>query len=163
MHAAQNYIYIVFVILYIIYSIVKAVKKASGQNPETKMPEPASTVRPPATPPVPNTGDAMKKMLEDLLGVPRENAPDQQAPQTKSQPVPVKSPVRQKAASLSSARPAQNVRQPLKEKGSVLHIPAKTRHAAAKSFLVGEELTSPEKKLTVPAVEEEPASDTYRE
>ena len=88
MHASTNYIYIVFAILYVIYSIIKAGKKASQQKPVPKKTEPAPTVRPPTSSPLPNPGDNMKKMLEGILGKkPELKIPEKQ---NKSQPVLVK-------------------------------------------------------------------------
>ena len=88
MHAATNYIYIVFAIIYIIYSIIKAGKKATQQKPLQKKSEGAPTVKPPTSSPFPQPGDDMKKMLEEILG--KKNIPDTNPLPTKPQPIPVK-------------------------------------------------------------------------
>src|ERR1051326_1157546 len=93
MHAATNYIYIVFAVLYIIYSIIKAGRKAVQQKPSEKGTEPSSTVKPPTSAPLPQPGselgDDMKKMLEEILGKkPEIKIPEK--PISKPQPVPIK-------------------------------------------------------------------------
>ena len=71
MHAEQNYIYIVFAVLYIIYSIVKGAKKVKANRPGTKPVQPAQSrpVNPPASP-IPGKGDDLKELLEQVLGKP---------------------------------------------------------------------------------------------
>ena len=94
MHAAQNYIYIVFAVIYIIYSIIKAGKKATKNRPTTA-PDPSSQkqdefkpVQPPTASPLPDLGVDMKKMLEDLLGGgSEEKIPEHQAPRPQPQPL----------------------------------------------------------------------------
>ncbi|TAL60047.1 MAG: hypothetical protein EPN85_08085 [Bacteroidetes bacterium] len=66
-----NYLYIIFAVVYVIYSIVKAGKKVTQNRPTIdKKPHPSPTVQPPTASPLPenNSGDELKKMLEDLLG-----------------------------------------------------------------------------------------------
>ena len=90
MQAEQNYIYILFAALYIIYSIVKAVKKNSQPPPvpQKKPGQPAPTVQPPVSSPAPNPGDEMKKMLEELLGgSPEVDVPEKQVVKPRVQPV----------------------------------------------------------------------------
>ena len=62
MHAAQNYIYIIFAVAYAIYSMVKAGKKATQNRPTIdKQPEQSPTVQPPTPPPIPQQD--FKKMF----------------------------------------------------------------------------------------------------
>jgi hypothetical protein len=69
MQAGTNYIYILFAIGYAVYSIVKAAKKVTANRPTiNKDREESPTVKPPAGSPIPQPGDDMRKMLEDLLG-----------------------------------------------------------------------------------------------
>lgn len=70
-----NYIYIIFAVVYVIYSIIQAGKKANKNRPtinkESIPQQPyGQPVQPPTARPVPehNPGDELKKMLEDLLG-----------------------------------------------------------------------------------------------
>ncbi len=90
MHASTNYIYIIFAVAYAIYSIVKAGKKVTANRPNIdKQPEQSPTVKPPASSPVPNQGDEMKKMLEDLFGgrqEAEEKIPEKEIPKPKPQP-----------------------------------------------------------------------------
>jgi len=148
MHAAQNYIYIVFAILYIIYSIVKAGKKANQQKSATKKPEASPTVQPPTASPIPSKtpGDDLKKMLEEMLGgVPKAKIPEKQVAQSKPEPVKIKS------------QPAKIVTHAKKVKATLSHAPSKTKEEA-KPFLAGEKAAS--KKVFAEVVaEEEPAID----
>jgi hypothetical protein len=71
MQAETNYIYIIFAVVYVIYSIIKASKKVTKNRPVIdKKPSSSPTVNPPTSSPLPenNSGDDLKKMLEDLLG-----------------------------------------------------------------------------------------------
>lgn len=85
-----NYLYIIFAVIYVIYSIIKAGKKVTRNRP-TVTPDPSSQkkdeykpVQPPTSSPVPDTGDEIKKMLEDLLGGdPEVIIPEKQAPKPK--------------------------------------------------------------------------------
>ena len=104
MHAAQNYIYIIFAVAYAIYSMVKAGKKVTQNRPTLSLPDRqagpnpspsgegssasqkredsyAPTVQPPTATPLPQQD--YKKMLEDLFGVPKANAPVSQQPVAK--------------------------------------------------------------------------------
>ena len=67
-----NYLYIIFAVVYVIYSIIKAGKKVTQNRPTIDKKPQASptTIQPPTASPVPhpNSGDELKKMLEDLLG-----------------------------------------------------------------------------------------------
>jgi len=93
MHAETNYIYIVFAVLYIIYSIVKAVRKNAQQKPAPTKSQPSPTVQPPTASPLPKQKpeDDFKKMLEDLMGGnPEVKIPDTQIPKVKPQPVFIK-------------------------------------------------------------------------
>ena len=73
MQAAQNYIYIVFVVLYMIYSVIKVGKKAAKQKPVVKdnNPRPGSSSQPQSAqtniPPQKKEGD-FKTILEDMFG-----------------------------------------------------------------------------------------------
>ena len=74
MHLADgfgNYLYIIFAVVYVVYTIIKAGKKVTQNKPTIdKRPQSSPTVRPPVASPEPqhNPGDELKKMLEDLLG-----------------------------------------------------------------------------------------------
>ncbi|HEY4798998.1 MAG TPA: hypothetical protein VII99_07985 [Bacteroidia bacterium] len=78
MQASANYIYIVFAVVYIIYSIIKAGKNVTKNRPTvnppsdeestTKRKEEYKPVQPPVSSPVPNPGDELKKMLQEVLG-----------------------------------------------------------------------------------------------
>ena len=146
MHAAQNYIYIVFAILYVIYSIVKAVKKNSQQKPaeQTKRPEPHQTVQPPVASPYPkqNPADDMKKMLEDLLGGGSEiKIPEKQVVQPKQEPVKIK------------PQPAKIITHAQKVKAVPSHFPSKAKETA-QPFLSGEKET-PKKVFVETSIEED--------
>ena len=148
MHAAQNYIYIVFAVLYIIYSIIKATKKASQQKSVTQNQKPQSspTVQPPTVSPTPNPGDEMKKMLEDFLGGnPEVKIPEKQIPKLKPQPISIK------------PLPAKIITHAKKEKAIASHIPSKTQKPE-KPFLTGDQYVS-KKKFIESEVEEEPVID----
>jgi hypothetical protein len=91
-----NYLYIIFAVVYVIYSIIKAGKKVTKNRPTIeKQPQqsygqPAPTVRPPTASPVPehNSGEELKKMLEDLLGGgAEEDIPEKKIVIPQSQPV----------------------------------------------------------------------------
>ena len=66
-----NYLYIIFAVVYVVYTIIKAGKKVTQNKPTIdKRPQASPTVRPPVASPNPqqNPGEDLKKMLEDLLG-----------------------------------------------------------------------------------------------
>ncbi|MBI4930651.1 MAG: hypothetical protein HY841_07805 [Bacteroidetes bacterium] len=158
MHAAQNYIYIVFAVIYIIYSIIKAGKKVTKNRPTT-IPNSSSQkkdefkpVQPPEASPIPNHGDDMKKMLEDLLGrnpevkIP-EKHPDSYRDKVKHQPVSIK------------PQPSKITTHSIKEKTIPSHVPSKTHKTAAQSFLTGEQLASSKKVFLESEAEEESVVD----
>ncbi len=71
MKADTNYLYILFAVVYVIYSIIKAGKKVTKNRPTIdKNPQapPASRPTQPPSAPETNSGDELKKMLEELLG-----------------------------------------------------------------------------------------------
>ena len=71
MHASTNYLYILAVIGYFIYTFIKAGKKAAkDRSTLDNLPKQSPTVQPPTASPKPDMQSEMKKMLEDLLGVP---------------------------------------------------------------------------------------------
>ena len=147
MHASTNYIYIAFAILYVIYSIIKASKKTTQQKTETIKPEQHPTVQPPVAPPIPQKqpGDDLKKMIEDLLGVPQQNTPPPQPAMdhnTKPEPLKIK------------PQPAKIVLHEKKERAVPSHIPSKTKETA-KPFLTGEKKASPKVLQEVVAEEEQ--------
>ena len=74
-----SYVYIIFAVIYVIYNVIKAGKKAAG-NPIGKQPQPSPTVQPPVARTLPEDikGVDLKKMLEELLGVPQEKMPEKQ-------------------------------------------------------------------------------------
>lgn len=85
-----NYIYIIFAVIYVIYSIVKAGKKVSQNRPkQSSQPAPPASSQPAETySPPPQKEDDLKKMLEDLLGeIPEVKIPEKQQSLPKSQPV----------------------------------------------------------------------------
>ncbi len=84
-----SYVYIIFAVIYVIYSIIKAGKKVSQNRPQqTSKPVPSAASRPADTYAPPKKEDDLKKMLEDLLGeVPEIKIPERQKPQPKPQPV----------------------------------------------------------------------------
>ena len=149
MHAAQNYIYIVFAVLYVIYSIIKAGKKAVKNKPNVS-PSPVSEkrdefkpVQPPVASPLPrqNQGDDMKKMLEELLGKnPEIKIPEKQVANPKHEPVKIK------------PQPAKIVTHVKNIRATLSHVPSKTKEDA-KSFLSGEKQTA--KKVFVETSVEE--------
>ena len=54
MQASTNYIYIIFAVLYVIYSVIKASKKAQQKSTtQNQKPQPSSTVQPPTASPLP--------------------------------------------------------------------------------------------------------------
>lgn len=89
-----NYLYIIFAVVYVIYSIIKAGKKVTQNRPTiNKQPQSSPTVEPPASSPAPemNGGEEFKKMLEDLLGGgSQEEIPEKQVVQPKPQVIPAK-------------------------------------------------------------------------
>lgn len=152
MHAATNYIYIIIAVLYIIYSIIKAAKKAAQQKPVQKKSEPAPVVKPPASSPLPNPGDDMKKMLEEILGkTPEVKIPDKH-PDTYREPKPHPIPVRTKPAKISH----QAIK---KEKAAVSHMPAKSvPKTEPHTFLPSEHISS-KPVFQEPVLEEEVSLD----
>ncbi|MEK6614721.1 MAG: hypothetical protein AABZ32_01215 [Bacteroidota bacterium] len=94
MQASTNYIYIIFAVLYVIYSVIKASKKAQQKSTtQNQKPQPSSTVQPPTASPLPKQKpeDDFKKMLEDLLGgAPEIKIPERQIPKVESQTIPIK-------------------------------------------------------------------------
>ena len=150
MQASTNYIYILFAIAYVIYSIIKASKKTTQQKPVTKKPEHSTTVQPPVVSPIPQKqpGEDLKKMLEDLLGVPSETPPlPQPAADHNKKPEPVK----------IKPQPAKIPAQKQKEKSAHLHVPSQTKETP-KPFLAGEK-KMPKKILEEVVLEEEPEKD----
>ena len=155
MHAAQNYIYIVFAILYIIYSIIKAGKKVA-QNKPTVSPSSApqkkeefKPIQPPVSAPFPQQDPAsdMKKMLEDLLGGGNKEMeiPKQETPQPKPQHI--------------KSRPSGNIAPShKKEKMTLSHMPAKSsQKAKATPFLTAH--PAAKQAAVEPIVEEEATVD----
>ena len=138
MQAGTNYIYIVFAILYVIYSIVKAVKKNS--QPVTKKPEPASTVKPPTASPIPNAGEDMKKVLEEILG----NTPKVKIP---AKPIVKPEPTRIKPQPAKIVTHVKNVR------AIPSHSPAKTKTRTAPFLTAEQEIKK--KVFTETFIEEE--------
>lgn len=123
-----------------------------SQNPPSQNREEYKPVQPPAASPLPDTGNEIKKMLEDLLGgAPEVKIPEEQVPQIKPQPVSIK------------PQPAKISTHAKKEKALVSHSPSKTQKAGAKSFLTGEKLVTSKKIFIEPELEEESASDSYRD
>lgn len=150
MRADINYIYILLAVLYVIYSIVKASKKASQQKPATQnqKPQPSSTVQPPTASPLPKQKpeDDFKKMLEDLLGgAPEIEIPEKQIPKEKPQPVFIK------------PEPSKIVTHAKKIKATPSHTPSKTKEKE-KPFLA-EEKAAPKKLFAEIIAEEEPEID----
>ena len=90
MHATTNYIYIIFAVVYVIYSIIKAGKKVTKNRPTIdQQPQSSPTVQPPIEKQPPQQD--FKKMLEDLLGgTQEEKIPEPQVIQPKPQPVAIK-------------------------------------------------------------------------
>ncbi|MBI3501590.1 MAG: OadG family protein [Bacteroidetes bacterium] len=148
MHAATNYIYIVFAILYIIYSIIKAAKKATQQKPAEKKPEPSSTVKPPTSSPLPQPGDDFKKMLEEVLGkVPEPKIPERHPDSYRDlKPEPIK----------IKPQPAKIVTHAKKVKATPSHPPSKIKEMP-KPFLASEKEISkkPFTEESVPTEEQE--------
>ena len=108
MQAAQNYIYIVFVVLYMIYSVIKAGEKAAKQKPVVKdnNPQPVSSSQPQSAqtniPPQKKEGD-FKTILEDMFGgMPNVDADVTKPVQSPSKKVPEKQIPRSKPQSIFS-------------------------------------------------------------
>ena len=108
MQAAQNYIYIVFVVLYMIYSVIKAGKKAAKQKPVVKdnNPQPVSSSQPQSAqtniPPQKKEGD-FKTILEDMFGGMPNVGKDVPTPvQSSSKKIPEKQIPRSKPQSIFS-------------------------------------------------------------
>ena len=171
MQAGTNYIYIVFAVLYVIYSIIKAGKKTARQKPATQKREPDPTVHPrlpskeimdggqdPTASPLPqsNPGDDLKKMLEELLGgVPEIKTTEKQPdPDREQKPEPAK----------IKPQPAKIVTHAQKIKAAPSHIPSPKGKASPKTkeeektFLSGEKKIS-KKVFTQAAVGAEQDSD----
>lgn len=127
MQAGTNYIYIIFAVVYVIYSIIKAGKKVTKNRPTVnKQPQSSPTVRPPVASPIPqnNSGDDLKKMLEDLLGGgSQEEIPER--PVVVSRPHPVAEKPRPVKITSNTTRKIQQSEQPAKQKETV---PAFTPH-----------------------------------
>src|ERR1035437_10394086 len=91
MHASTNYIYIIFPVIYVIYSIIKAGKKVTQNRPTIDKQQQAQPTVQPSTATQPPQQD-FKKMLEDLLGgvreekIPEPQVPKVQPPLQKLQP-----------------------------------------------------------------------------
>jgi hypothetical protein len=97
MYASTNYIYIIFAVIYVIYSIIKAGKKVTNNRPTIdQQPNSQPTVQPPTATSPPQQD--FKKMLEDLLGgvpVRQEERPptvsgEEKIPTSHPKPQPVK-------------------------------------------------------------------------
>lgn len=92
MQASTNYIYIIFAVVYVIYSIIKAGKKVTKNRPTIdQQPQSSPTVHPPIEKQPPQQD--FTKMLEDLLGgtqeekIPEPQLPKVQPPLHKPEPV----------------------------------------------------------------------------
>jgi hypothetical protein len=84
-----NYGPIIFAVIYIAYSIIKAGKKVTGNRPVIeKRPQSPPVVQPPVARPAKDSGGEIRKMLEDLMGVPSGQIAEKKAP-AKPQRVPV--------------------------------------------------------------------------
>lgn len=84
-----NYLYVIFAVVYVIYSIIKAGKKVTQNRPTIdKKPQSSPTVNPPTSSlPEPAGGDDFKKILEELLGAGGEEEVPETAPR-KAEPLP---------------------------------------------------------------------------
>jgi hypothetical protein len=85
----EEYIYILFAVAYIIYSVIKGAKKVAKNKPVVS--EKKSVQQPATRPeqkPVSRTGDEFKKILDEMLGeVPEVIIPEKQKPVPRPQPV----------------------------------------------------------------------------
>ena len=143
MQAGTNYIYIIFAVVYVIYSIIKAGKKVAANKPTLDKPQapssaqPTPTVKPPASSPFPQQD--LKKMLEDIMGVPEANVPEPQMVKPKVQPFAEK------------PQPAKISIDSSPKKGTVPASPVHPVHAVKHPL--------PRKVILEPPVEETPAID----
>ena len=147
MKAGTNYIYILFAVVYFIYTIVKAGKKATQQKQAAPKLESTSTVRPPTASPGPqqHPGDDLKKMLEELLGGVPEARPAEKKIH-KAEPV------------IMWPEPAKIIPQAKKEKTAPSHFATKAKEETS-SFLAGEKQIP--KKVFALVAEERQDTDSY--
>lgn len=161
MQAAQNYIYIVLAVLYVIYSIIQAGKKMAKNKPTVSAPsdpqrkEEFKPVQPPSSAPLPqhDTAGDLKKMLEDLLGGgPQEEIPEKHSERPVIPPAkPIPQPRQERPV------PAKIVTHSTAVKATPSHSSSQTKNET-KSFLSGEKKTK--EKVTQEIVqEEEPSID----
>ena len=160
MQASTNYIYIIFAVVYVIYSIIKAGKKVTQNRPTIEgqpLPkdsagQPSPTVQPPTATPLPQQD--FKKMLEDLLGgVPEEKIPQPQVPKVQApvhKPEPVKITIRHTPKRETAAVPRE---KPLSAKPA--NLAEKTSHPQF--------YETAKKVFAEPVAVEEAGPDNYRE
>jgi hypothetical protein len=172
MHAAQNYIYILFAVLYIIYSIVKAAKKnaknppVSSSNPQTQKKEDYMPVQPPVSSPAPDPGEDIRKMLEQVLGRNQESkaaekktvASKQHTGQLKTPPKLVRQQWASKETPTSRDDEKKSFQKDKKEKAAAHHLPERS-HKTEKPFLAGEQITHKKKETEMAFAEEESSVD----
>lgn len=148
-----NYVYVLFVIGYIIYNVIKASKKVTANRPGQNRPDPSAPAPavPPSEPiPAPSKEDEVKKMLEELFG----GVPEVRKPKQPAQPVPVpvakpKTPRPSRKAAPASARVP--LTKPLMTKSTETAIESK--------FIAHPEVLEP---LSItPVAEEEPVRPDF--
>ncbi|MFI5164624.1 MAG: hypothetical protein ACHQHP_05190 [Bacteroidia bacterium] len=152
MHAAQNYIYIIFAVLYIIYSIVKAAKKVTQNRPTIdKQPQQSPAVKPPTASPLPEQTKEIdfKKLLEDLLG----GNPEEKNPEPK---IPEPSRISEKPQPVKIHAQVPKKEQPSYQ--SLKHVSEKPKITSDKISLTKHPHAAP-KVFTEPVVEEEQEVD----
>lgn len=125
-----NYLYIIFAVVYVIYSIIKAGKKVTKNRPTidpTRQPSP--TINPPTSSPIPEQsgGDELKKMLEEMLGGGDETEEIPEKPVLQPKPVPVfekPKPIEVKTRPQPKPRPVLSEEKP----STPAHAPAFIAH-----------------------------------
>lgn len=152
MQAGPNYIYIIFAIGYVIYSIVKAAKKVTANRPTIdNKPEQSQTVKPPTSTPVSDTGEDMRKMFEELMGVPKE----EKIPTSPPTPLP-----RERGAESPGPRHPQPVPHHVEHAKVVSHAFDKAKAQAKTEKPVAEKpKIIPKKAPAEPIIEQEAAPD----
>ncbi len=167
MHAAQNYIYILFAVLYIIYSLVKAVKKnakhppVSSSNPPAQKKDEYKPVQPPVSSPAPDPGEDIRKMLEQVLGRNQESkAPEKKTVASKQHTGQLKTPpklTRQQWATKETPTSRDDEKKSFhkdrKEKADLAHK-TEMHHRSERTFLSGEQVL-PKKVFSEMAIADE--------
>lgn len=146
-YADTNYIYIILAVLYVIYSIVQAGKKASKGKPPVTNRQPPPVQQHETAKPKEEKDDEFKKVLEELFGeIPKVEVPQKQEPAPKPRPVESKPapakiiPKRPKKETLVSKTQPEKANEAVKPQGQFIQHPEVVQMAFAKELVEEEEV-----------------------